>query len=289
MIEIYLLEQLNTFVSCGTLSEAAEKLHMTQPTLSRSMRKLEDYFGFPLFNRDKKRLSLNESGKLMAEYARKILDEELEMKKHVRNFHKSLQTLHIGSIAPGPLMVILPQGAAFYPDITITSTVDTEEAILRGLLSDEYGIAILTHPLEDEHFISKKYISEHLNLSVSAIHPAASKNSVSFAEMNGQNFLMFSQVGIVSGCRCRGNGPLIPGSERWTPGRSGRWSGRFRPAPSLRLRERQRKRRGAPLSYRERSFRLGVPGQQPGHLSLSQDLQRQEQQRGPSGRSLPAS
>ena len=46
MIEIYLLEQLNTFVSCGTLSEAAEKLHMTQPTLSRSMRKLED-FGFP--------------------------------------------------------------------------------------------------------------------------------------------------------------------------------------------------------------------------------------------------
>lgn len=117
MIEIYLLEQLNTFVSCGTLSEAAEKLHMTQPTLSRSMRKLEDYFGFPLFNRDKKRLSLNESGKLMAEYARKILDEELEMEKHVRNFHKSLQTLHIGSIAPGPLMVILPQGAAFYPDI----------------------------------------------------------------------------------------------------------------------------------------------------------------------------
>ena len=76
MIEIYLLEQLNTFVSCGTLSEAAEKLHMTQPTLSRSMRKLEDYFGFPLFNRDKKRLSLNESGKLMAEYARKILDRK---------------------------------------------------------------------------------------------------------------------------------------------------------------------------------------------------------------------
>ena len=44
------------------------------------------------------------------------------------------------------------------------------------------------------------------------------------------------------GLPLRGNGPLIPGSERWTPGRSGRWSGRFRPAPSLRLRERQRKR-----------------------------------------------
>ena len=54
MIEIYLLEQLDAFATYKTLSEAAEKLHMTQPTLSRSMQKLEDYFGFPLFDRDKK-------------------------------------------------------------------------------------------------------------------------------------------------------------------------------------------------------------------------------------------
>ena len=45
MIEIFLLEQLVAFSACGTLSRAAEELHITQPALSRSMKKLETAFG----------------------------------------------------------------------------------------------------------------------------------------------------------------------------------------------------------------------------------------------------
>lgn len=39
MIEIYLLEQLKAFHDCGTLSAASEQLHLSQPALSRSMKK----------------------------------------------------------------------------------------------------------------------------------------------------------------------------------------------------------------------------------------------------------
>ena len=42
MIDTYLLEQLTAVYECGTLSAASEKLHLTQPTLTRSMQKLED-------------------------------------------------------------------------------------------------------------------------------------------------------------------------------------------------------------------------------------------------------
>jgi len=196
MIEIYLLEQLDAFATYGTLSEAADKLHMTQPTLTRSMQKLEDYFGFQLFERNKKRITLNDTGKLMAQYARKILEEEQNMELQVRNFHKSLNSLNIGSVAPGPLMVLLPRSTALYPNTTIASTVDTEEAIIHGLLIDEYNLIVTTHPIESSEIISKEYISESLNVSISPMHPAAASNSVSFAEMDGQNFIMYSQVGI---------------------------------------------------------------------------------------------
>lgn len=67
MIELAQLEQLAAFAEYGTLSKAAEKLHMSQPTLTRAMQKLESAFGVPLFLRTKNRLELNENGKLAAD------------------------------------------------------------------------------------------------------------------------------------------------------------------------------------------------------------------------------
>ncbi len=196
MIEIYLLEQLDAFAKYGTLSEAAQVLHITQPTLSRSMQKLEDLLGFPLFEREKKRLYLNATGKLAAEYARRILDEEAEMEQHLRNFHHNLHTLNIGSIAPGPLMDLLPKAASLLPEMTISSTVDTEEALLKGLGKDDYGVILLHHPVADNEYVSSEYLSEQLYLSIGIIHPASALKQITFKEADGQSFIMYAQVGF---------------------------------------------------------------------------------------------
>ena len=63
MIELYELRQFAAFADCGTLSDAAEFLHLSQPALSRNMKKLEEDMGIPLFTRRKNRLELNENGK----------------------------------------------------------------------------------------------------------------------------------------------------------------------------------------------------------------------------------
>lgn len=53
MLELFQLEQLVAFADSGTLSKPAEHLHISQPTLTRAMQKLEDEFGVPLFQRSK--------------------------------------------------------------------------------------------------------------------------------------------------------------------------------------------------------------------------------------------
>lgn len=53
MIETYLLQQLIAFSKNGTLSAASENLHISQPALSQSMKKLEDILGVPIFERTK--------------------------------------------------------------------------------------------------------------------------------------------------------------------------------------------------------------------------------------------
>ena len=67
MIELYLLEQIDAFARFGTLSEAARTLHISQPALTRSMRKVEALMGIPLFHRDKRKV---------AGYARVSTDSE---------------------------------------------------------------------------------------------------------------------------------------------------------------------------------------------------------------------
>ena len=79
MIEIYLLEQLYAVYQYETLNQAAKHLHMTQPTLTRSMQKIEREFGTPLFIRKSNRMTLNENGILAAKYAERILNEEREL------------------------------------------------------------------------------------------------------------------------------------------------------------------------------------------------------------------
>ena len=104
MIDIHLFEQLVAFASCGTLSAAAEQLHISQPALSRAMQRLEDELGVRLFDRQKSRLFLNENGELAVTYARNLLLQESAMIEQIRDFDRKKRTIFVGSCTP----ILLP-------------------------------------------------------------------------------------------------------------------------------------------------------------------------------------
>lgn len=190
-IEVYLLEALDAFGTYGTLIEASEHLHISQPALSRSMQKLEAQLGVQLFERQKNKITLNKNGELALEYARKVLALETEMKDAVINLDASSRTLHIGSIAPGPTYEI---GYRLADKIKLTFNISEDESeLIEGLNKNRYQAIILTRPLSDRP--SKKLITEQLYTLVLPGHPASSFKEVSFSDMNGQNFLMLSDVG----------------------------------------------------------------------------------------------
>lgn len=196
MIEIHLLEQLDAFARLGTLSKASEELHLTQPSLTRSMQKLEELIGVPMFERTKNKLSLNENGIIAAEYARRILDEENRMVDHLRALDRSTRTISVGAVAPGPLIEFVPSLSALFPDMSIASEVKTEDELLEGLGNSIYQFVILTHQVEDETLICEKYGDEQLFVSLPKKHRLSKKKKLSFRELNGESFLMLSEVGI---------------------------------------------------------------------------------------------
>lgn len=196
MIEIYLLEQLDAFARFGTLSRASEELHLTQPSLTRSMQKLEELIGVPIFERTKNKLSLNENGLIAAEYARRILDEEDRMVDHLRALDRSTRTISVGAVAPGPLIKFVPSLSALFPDMSIASEVKTEDELLEGLGNSIYQFVILTHQVEDVNLICERYGDEQLFVSLPKKHRLSKKKMLSFRELNGESFLMLSEVGV---------------------------------------------------------------------------------------------
>lgn len=196
MIEIYLLEHLQAFYKYGTLSEAARYLKIAQPSLSRSMKKLEELLGVELFERHKNRILLNDTGKLAAEYAQRILETEKEMERQIGLFDRSLHTITVGSCCPGPLLILLPEMMGCFSGMAVSSEVDTCERLAIGLKSHKYNIVILPQPPDMDGIYCCRYREEQLFVSVVPGHPAASRKEVSFAEMNGENFIMYAHVGF---------------------------------------------------------------------------------------------
>lgn len=86
MIELNQLQQFAAVAECGTLSSAAERLFVSQPALTRSMQKLENDLGVPLFDRARSRISLNGNGKFFLDLVRNLLSEADSCVERVRAF-----------------------------------------------------------------------------------------------------------------------------------------------------------------------------------------------------------
>ena len=82
-----LLEQLIAFEQYGTLAEVAEQLLITQPTVTRSMRKLEEELEVVLFDRKPNKIKLTETGILAVQEAKKLLQAEDDFVQKIQQFN----------------------------------------------------------------------------------------------------------------------------------------------------------------------------------------------------------
>lgn len=196
MIETHFWEQLAAISKYETLSAAAEHLHLTQPALSRSMKKLETLLDITLFERGKNKISLNNTGKMAAEQAIKILEYENDIINNIKTFDKSQHTLTISSCAPAPLRELTLHFIEQYSTQSLSSEIADETSLLQKLYNDECQIIVLTHPIDDSSYCCKELMTEHMYFAVTKLNPLASKKQVSFSDINGQTILLYQGIGF---------------------------------------------------------------------------------------------
>ncbi len=196
MIEIHLFEQLVAFADCGTLSAAAEKLHISQPALSRSMQRLEQELEVTLFDRQKSRILLNENGELAVKYARNLLLQENSMIEQIREFDRKKRTISLGSCAPVLVPEVVSLLSRLYSGMTISSEITGDPALADYLLEGRYQLAILHEKPDETLFCSCPVADEQLYVYLPPVHPLADAEGLYLRELDGQTFLLYSQTGF---------------------------------------------------------------------------------------------
>lgn len=198
-MELYQLEYFIKIAEVGTISKAAEQLHISQPALTRSIQKLEDEFELTLFNRTKNRLSLNENGYYVLDFARKLVNDKNTMLTSIEHYKQSKETIFIGSCAPAPLWGIKQILKNTFPQKKLTSFIsDNQTSLIEKLKTDEISLLILNQPLHDKNIISKDLFTETLYVALNKDDPLTQYKSLTFEQLNGSNILVLSKTGYWS-------------------------------------------------------------------------------------------
>lgn len=196
MVEMYQLEQLLFVSKYGTLSKAADELHLSQSALSRSMQKLENELQISLFIRQKNKMELNASGEMAVDYAKKILEHTQAMTEQLRHFDRSQRTIFVGSCAPAPLWEITPALTELYPEMTISSEIKDNDLLLQGLADGTYQMIIYPERVEMNDIACIKYGEEHLSFSLPPAHPLSGSKTLHLKDLNGETMLLRSKIGF---------------------------------------------------------------------------------------------
>ncbi len=194
MIDIYLLEYFMAFYEEGSLLKASEKLHISQPSLTRAMQKLESELGLCIFKRGVNKISLNENGKVLVDYARDILAlNNLLMKKAEELKEKEL-LIHVSMTAPGILY--------YYPYFFFsnhdryTNKICDQETCVREIKEGLIDIAFINKKIDEEGLVCEKVTDEKLYVCLPKEHFLAKKESVTYEELDGQSFLLGNDLGV---------------------------------------------------------------------------------------------
>lgn len=198
MFELYELRQLVAFAEAGTLSEAAESLHLSQPALSRNMKKLEEDLGLTLFERTKNKLNFNKNGEYVLELAKKLLEDADSLTEKARAFDRKNRTIFLGTCAPAPLWSLTPQITGLFPHMALQTDMASDKQLFHGLDHDQYQIIITHEKPDNAAYFYKEWGSEHLMFALPKDHRFADRKTLSFADMNGENMLLMPDIGFWS-------------------------------------------------------------------------------------------
>lgn len=213
MIERYLLRYFLAVIDRGNFSRAAEACHVTQPTLSAGIARLERDLGRPLFTRTNRRVELTAAGARLAAHARAIEARFAAAEREVEAEPRA-STIRLGwlvTLAPdwtARYLAALPR-AGERVEIVEGRERDLLDGLARGRLD-----AALTLLRGGERFAARPLLTERYGVALAERHPLADRAEIAAEDLAGEPMIVRRQCEILSDTSrfftARGVRPFFP-------------------------------------------------------------------------------
>jgi DNA-binding transcriptional LysR family regulator len=195
----FTLQQLRILKAVATeknFTKAAAVLYLSQPSLSKQIKTLEKNLDLLLINRERNKISLTESGKLLLQYSERILalcEESCRALIDLKNGDRGNLTVGASQTIGTYLMPrILGLFAQNYPQISLKVQVNSTRIIAKKIINREIDIAIVGGEISDDlekSLTIQPFVSDELSLIISRSHPFAKKNKINKEDLYSLDFI----------------------------------------------------------------------------------------------------
>ena len=193
-VNVHHLELFLSVAKERSFSRAADALHISEPSVSIQIRRLEKSLGVRLFERLGRSIHLTAEGQLTADYARRISELLIDLETELAKF-KGIDKGRLvvgGNTAPGAK--ILPFAiAAFkkdYPEAEILLRVGRREEVERWLVENDVDVSVILGEPKLAQLRKERLCVEERVLVLPPKHPLAKKARVSLREIANQHMLL---------------------------------------------------------------------------------------------------
>ncbi|MBR5795521.1 MAG: LysR family transcriptional regulator [Erysipelotrichaceae bacterium] len=196
-MDIQKISSFCTVYECGSISKASEKLFCSQPALSKQISSLESELGYTLFERNGKKITINDNARVFYRFAKNLLNDYALLKRELfilnNPTHHEVRFGTTNFIGTYVLPSVLKNFKMHYSTTPVNFIVNFLPYIMDMLDNDLINFAVI--PASDEILNNKKYIcdaflEDEFVLVVPPNHPLTEKESISIKDIAEYTFLI---------------------------------------------------------------------------------------------------
>jgi DNA-binding transcriptional LysR family regulator len=189
-MELLQLRYFQTVARLEHMTKAAEQLQIAQPSLSKTISRLEEDLGVALFDREHRKIRLNKAGKIFLNRVERAFAELNEGKREIIELaDQDQKNITLAVSIPRVLPDLLGAFLSKYPDVRFQQFLESVSSMKRLLIEGGIDYCISSVPIEGPDLVWEPLITEEIFLIVPPNHRLAGKESIHLQEVKSEAFI----------------------------------------------------------------------------------------------------